>query len=271
MRNFLLNCCLAIIVGVLGYSVYGQWSSPQAVELPQRGAKGTRTRRVPAAPKVRLQRALLSQKEYALIVTENLFHPTRKELKPLQAPKQPTKADEDKEKEPGSATPTIVAPRTGKEIEIKDLQLFGTLIYGDELRFALFKRPAQQAAKRARPARGARASRARKRQSPSSARQYKYYKLGDTLGKFRVVGIERDRVILEKDGARSPVLIRDPTKPKTRPKAPAVRATRRAPAAGGKASGKRPAQRARRQPAQRAQEKRQPAQSQAARGRPAQR
>lgn len=211
MRVVLFNLALLALALGLGYSALDVWTTTPPLHLPL----PTLSRRdTPTPPRFTFQRAIRPQNDYGIIVDESLFHPTRREPLPPPTPVKPGAAEDEKRTPPQAATPepTIVAPKDEKPVRLEDVQLFGTLIYGRNARFAILK--VGSAAPR-------RPGNLQRVVPPPAQRSTRHYRVGQKIGDFLIVEIERDRVVFESNGQKETLLVRDPTTPKDRPKAPA--------------------------------------------------
>ncbi|MBI3090231.1 MAG: hypothetical protein HYY96_06145 [Candidatus Tectomicrobia bacterium] len=211
MRVVLFNLALLALALGLGYSALNVWTTtpPQHLPLPTLSRRDT-----PTPPRFTFQRAIRPQNDYGIIVDESLFYPTRREPLPPPTPVKPGAAEDEKRTPAPVAAPepTIVAPKDEKPVRLEDVQLFGTLIYGPKARFAILKVGS------ATPRRPGNLQRV---VPPPAQRTTRHYRVGQKVGDFRIVEIERDRVVLESNGQKETLLVRDPTMLKDRPKAPA--------------------------------------------------
>ena len=203
-KIWLINVVLLFLVGFFGLKAYGVWVQGNAGDkLPEIARKLVqKTPKPVAAP---YERKIAPETKYDALITLNLFSPERTETI-LGAPKPDAK----------SIKRSAAEQKNNEQYFIK-LTLYGLVITNDSAE-ALVSYPV------AKPVLKGKANR-RRNIKQLTGRQTKWVKAGDSLGDFKVVSIEPDRVLLKTGDQSYDLLLYDkeklkkrgPAKPKTGP------------------------------------------------------
>ncbi|MBI2875705.1 MAG: hypothetical protein HYY20_02355 [Candidatus Tectomicrobia bacterium] len=222
-RLALLNLLLAGMTGLLAYKVHEVWNhpSPSLAEIrqkpsPERGFRG----KASASPspskdskKPSPEKAFPPMEAYQIIGQTHPFRPDRKEWVPPPPPPPPPAA-------------VVVTPPKPALPPASSFKLYGTMTMPDGSVVALLEGPLGVGMVNPSPLPGRRSPAPFPSPSPSppgrrtEPGRAKRYRINDPIGGYRVAEIRTDRVLLEGEGQRTEVLLRDPTTPKQRPAAP---------------------------------------------------
>jgi hypothetical protein len=180
-RVWLINVVLGLFVAFLGFKAYGVWiQGNKGSNIPDMAGKPIL--QTPKPTGTLHQKKIRPESTYDVLVTRNLFSPTRAEILPEAA-----KPDEKSRK---------LTPIDKENIQeyFSSLTLYGLVITNDSAE-ALVSHPV------AKPV-----PKGRKKVIPKNRRrnikrltvkQNQWVKAGDTLGGFKVVSIKSDRVVLK--------------------------------------------------------------------------
>ena len=203
-KIWLINVVLLFLVGFFGLKAYGVWVQGNAGDNPpQIGRKLVQKTPKPVATPY--DRKIAPETKYDALIALNLFSPERKETI-LETPKPDAKAKK-----------VSVAEKKVIEQYCAKLTLYGLVITDDSAE-ALVSYPVAKPALKGR-------KNTRRNVKRLTARQTKWVKAGDSLGDFKVVSIEPDRVLLKTGDQSYDLLLYDkeklkkrgPAKPKTGP------------------------------------------------------
>lgn len=183
MRGLIVNAIISALAFVAGFWIF-QSISPES-EPPRANHEQARvsdrrdSRESPPAPDV------IHFSNYNVIGQKNLFRPERREWVPPANAESPSQ-----EKRPEQTGPPAPRPR---------LTLYGTIIYGDDVKIAIIKG-------------------AGSRGTPEEEKRN--YRLGDEISGYQIQKIEEERVVLAKGEDVIELKLREG---KSRPAAPPVR------------------------------------------------
>lgn len=192
-KRFFLNILLVFVSIFLAYEVYEVLRAPAAFRDPPpeaqvRDNKPKETLAILPVPPPKI--------EYNAIGQKNLFRPQRSEW---TAPKPEAKGEAAKLAQEAQAKPG--------ETALDKIRLYGTAIYGNGKKIAILGLPPGQAPS-----------------TPGVIPSQKDLQggirnmhPGDVVAGYRIAEILYDRIVLEKNGEASELLVRDPKKPKARP------------------------------------------------------
>lgn len=222
-RLALLNLLLLGMSTLLAYQIREVWNSPPPnfSILKQKPSSGNGPKgKVPPNPnnsphkgnnekdpKKPSPAAGLSPAEaYQVVGQANLFRPDRKEWVPPPPP---------------PPLPAAVVPPRPALPPASSFRLYGTLNMPDGSAVALMEGPSGVAPSNPSPSFGRRfPSTPMPTTGRSEPGRAKRYRINDLIGGYRIVDIRNDRVMMEGDGLKAEVLLRDPSTPKQRPAAP---------------------------------------------------
>ncbi len=199
-KMWLINAFMAFFVVFFGFKAYGVWIQgskgfglPEMVQKPAQG--------IPKPEGVLHKRKIPPESRYEVLMSLNLFSPQRTEI-------IPGKANLDKASKKLSA----VEEKNIKQYFSK-LTLYG-LVITDDFAEALVSYPVEKPVFNGR--RTAIPRNTRRNIKQMTVKQTQWVKAGDTLGDFKVVSIEPDRVLLKAGEQSYDLLLYDKEKLKKR-------------------------------------------------------
>ena len=203
-RMWLINVILLLLFAFLGLKAYGVWFQGNTGDKTPEIA-GNPIQKTPKPAAALSERKISPQTKYDALIALNLFHPERTETI-LEAPKPNEK----------SKKLSVAEQKNIKQYFIK-LTLYGLVITNDSAE-ALVSYPVEKPVLNGR-------KNTRRNVKRLTARQTKWVKAGDSLGDFKVVSIEPDRVQLKAGELSYDLLLYDkeklkkrgPAKPETGP------------------------------------------------------
>lgn len=222
-RLALLNLLLLGMTAILAYQIHEIWNSPprnfsalRQKPTPGSGPKG----KVPPNPNNNLYKdnntkdpkkpspaaGLSPMEAYQIVGQTNLFRPDRKEWVPPPPP---------------PPLPTMVVPPKPALPPASSFKLYGTLNMPDGSAVALMEGPSGIAQPNPSSSLGRRfPGTPQPMEGRSEPGRAKRYRINDLIAGYRIVDIRSDRVMMEGEGLKAEVLLRDPSSPKQRPAAP---------------------------------------------------
>ena len=194
-RIWLINIVLAFLVAFLGYRAYGVWS--QETLDKRMSLKQEKVSQNIEQPKLKLDKQPPPQeKDYAVLIDQNLFSPERKEILPED--KEPTKAEEKLQ--------AIEEKSLDKTLD--KMVLYGLVITEDSAEALVSDVSFKPVVRRGR----------RLNRKKVTIGEAKWVKSGDMIGEFKVTKIDSDRIRLEVKGKDYDLLLYD--KDNLKPHAP---------------------------------------------------
>ena len=185
-RIWLINIILAFLVAFLGYRAYGVWSR----EIPDThiSLKPKKVSQSIQKPEIKLDKQPLPQeKDYAVLINQNLFSPERKEVLPVE--KEPAKAEEKQ----------YAIAKKSLDKMLDKMVLYGLVITEDSAEALVSDVSLKPVVQRGR----------RLNSKRVTVGEAKWVKAGDMIGDFKVTNIESDRIRLEVKGHDYDLLLYD--------------------------------------------------------------
>ena len=185
-RIWLINIILAFLVAFLGYRAYGVWSR----EIPDMhiSLKPKKVSQSIQQSELKLDKQPLPQeKDYAVLIDQNLFSPERKEV--LLEEKEPAKAEEKQ----------YAIAKKSLDKMLDKMVLYGLVITEDSAEALVSDVSYDPVVRRGR----------RLNTKKVTVGEAKWVKVGDMIGDFKVTNIESDKIRLEVKGHDYDLLLYD--------------------------------------------------------------
>jgi hypothetical protein len=194
-KIWLINFILALFVAFFGFRAYGVWSreQPNIHTSPKSGKTSTTVQRPGSLSD---KRPTPPEKDYAVLMNQNLFSPERREILP-------------EEKKPAQAVEKLqAAEEKNLENMLDKMVLYGLVITEDSAKALVSDVSFKPVVRMGRQL----------KLKKLSVGKTKWVKPGDTVGEFKVTKVEKDRIRLEVKGNGYDLLLYD--KEKLKPHAP---------------------------------------------------
>jgi hypothetical protein len=197
-RIWFINITLALFVAFLGFRAYGVWSQEQPnIQTSPKSRKAPKV--VPRTDALMGKRQTPPEKDYIVLVNQNLFSPERKEVLPEE--KKPAKKEEK----------LYAVEKKNLEEMLDKMVLYGLVITEDSAKALISDVSFKPVVRRGR----------KLQLKKLTIGETKWVKSGDMVGEFKVTKIEKDRIRLEVKGNKYDLLLYD--KEKLKPHAPVNR------------------------------------------------
>ncbi len=194
-KIWLINFILALFVAFFGFKAYGVWSQEQPnITARQKSGKASSIVQRPDA--LLDKRQTPPEKDYAVLINQNLFSPERKEVLPEE--KKPARAEEK----------LHAVEKKNLEEMLDKMVLYGLVITEDSAKALISDVSFEPVVRMGR----------KLKLKKLTVGEVKWVKTGDTVGDFEVSKIEKDRVHLKVKGNDYELLLYD--KDKLKPHAP---------------------------------------------------
>ncbi len=182
-KQWLINMALALLTLIISVNAYEVWNE---------GGQGVDIKADPTQSKPRSVQAFnppsrKPERHFSIVTERNLFSPDRKEFKKTAPPPSPLKDPSKEKSEP------VVSVKPLERVEGKKVSLFGVILL-----------PGYKAAIVSNP------------DEDKDKRVQKKVKVGESLGDYKIVDIQVDRILLSKNRERFEIPLYDEDNPKHR-------------------------------------------------------
>jgi len=190
-RVWFINIILALFVAFFGFRAYGVWSREQPnIQTSRESRKASQV--VQRTDALMGKRQTPPEKDYAVLITQNLFSPERKEVLPEE--KKPAKAEEK----------LYAVEKKNLEEMLDKMVLYGLVITEDSAKALVSDVSFKPVVRMGR----------KLQLKKLTVGETKWVKAGDTVGEFKVTKIKKDGIRLQVKGNNYVLLLYDKEKPK---------------------------------------------------------